>query len=178
MQTFAAAGALTSLLLASTANALTPIEVQGSDFVNSQNGDRFKLLGVDYQPGGSSGFTTTQDPLSNGTQCLRDAALMQKLGSNAIRVYNLDPNLNHDECASVFNAAGIYMVLDVNSPLDGGSLNRDDPASSYTSSYLEHIFGVVEAFKNYPNTAAFFAGNEIINSDANAQTVPPYIRVR
>lgn len=35
----------------------------------------------DYQPGGSSGFgTSNSDPLSNGTDCLRDAALMQELG--------------------------------------------------------------------------------------------------
>lgn len=26
------------------------------------------------------------------------------LGVNAIRVYNLDPDLNHDMCASIFNA--------------------------------------------------------------------------
>jgi len=27
-----------------------------------------------------------------------------KLGVNAIRVYNVDPDLNHDMCASIFNA--------------------------------------------------------------------------
>ena len=26
------------------------------------------------------------------------------IGVNAIRAYNLDPNLNHDGCASIFNA--------------------------------------------------------------------------
>ncbi len=50
-----------------------------------------------YQPGGSAGFIGGSgiDPLSNGTLCLRDAALMQRLGVNTIRVYNLDPSLNH-----------------------------------------------------------------------------------
>ena len=35
-----------------------------------------------YQPGGSSGFNPGSgiDPLSNGTACVRDAALMQRLG--------------------------------------------------------------------------------------------------
>lgn len=33
-----------------------------------------------YQPGGSSGFDGKSDPLSNGTSCLRDAAIMQHLG--------------------------------------------------------------------------------------------------
>ena len=57
-----------------------------------------------YQPGGSQAFGMGSDPLSNGTLCLRDAALMQSLGINAIRTYNVDPTLNHDECASIFNA--------------------------------------------------------------------------
>ena len=103
------------------------------------------------------------DPLSNGTLCLRDAALMQPLGINTIRVYNLDPTLNHDTCVSIFNAVGIYMLIDVNSPLSGESLNPGDLSGSYSSSYLNHIFAVVEAFHNYPNVVGFFSGNEVMN---------------
>lgn len=29
---------------------------------------------------------------------------MQQLGANTIRIYNLSPDLNHDECVSIFNA--------------------------------------------------------------------------
>jgi hypothetical protein len=74
---------------------------------------------------------------------------------NTIRVYNVDPTLNHDECASIFNGVGIYMVIDVNSPLGGESINRADPKSSYHVGYLSRIFGVVENFKGYPNTLGF-----------------------
>lgn len=34
--------------LATTANAVTTIEVKGKDFVNSKTGDRFQILGVEY----------------------------------------------------------------------------------------------------------------------------------
>jgi hypothetical protein len=63
------------------------------------------MLGVAYQPGGQSGYNPGSgiDPLSDASVCLRDAALMQRLGVNSIRVYNVDPDLNHDECASIFN---------------------------------------------------------------------------
>jgi 1,3-beta-glucanosyltransferase GAS3 len=93
-------------LAASLAAAVDPLEIQGNVFVNPKTGTKFHLLGVAYQPGGSAGYepTTGKDPLSNGDICMRDAALMQILGINAIRVYNLDPNLNHDMCASIFNA--------------------------------------------------------------------------
>ncbi|MCJ1474735.1 hypothetical protein MMC13_003395 [Lambiella insularis] len=119
---------------------------------------------------------TGVDPLSNGTTCLRDAALMQKLGINTIRVYNLGPAIDHDECVSIFNAVGIYMILDVNSPLPNESLNAEDPGSSYDSTYLQQIFGIVEAFKDYPNTLGFFAGNEDINDGNSASLDPPYLR--
>ena len=101
---------------------------------------------------------------------------MQRLGINTIRVYNLDPALDHDMCASIFNEVGIYMLLDVNSPLPDQSINRGDPGSSYDSDYLTRIFGVVEAFKNYPNTLGFFSGNEVINDDPSGGIVPPYLR--
>lgn len=69
------------------------------------------------------------------------------------------------------------MLIDVNSPLSGESIDRSAPATSYDASYLNRTFGVVEAFKNYPNTLLFFAGNEVINDVDTGGTVPPYMRV-
>ncbi|KAJ5982916.1 hypothetical protein N7481_005015 [Penicillium waksmanii] len=151
------------------------IAVDGKDFVNSDTGDRFQIIGIDYQPGGQSGFSTKKDPLSDPDTCLRDAALMQRLGINTIRVYNLEPSLNHDKCVSYFNGAGIYIILDVNSPLDNGSLNRGEPWTSYNPVYFQQVFGIIEAFKSYPNVLGFFAGNEVINEDAE-YLVPAYVR--
>ncbi|KAI1076397.1 glycoside hydrolase family 72 protein [Whalleya microplaca] len=163
---------------ATLAAAVTPLEVQGSQLVNTKNGNAFQIVGMAYQIGGSAGYDPShgKDPLSNGDICKRDAALMQQLGVNTIRVYNLDPNLNHDECASIFNAAGIYMLIDVNSPLEGESLRSDNPKGSYTTSYVNRTFAVAEAFKSYPNTLAFFAGNENINNAETGANVPPYVR--
>jgi hypothetical protein len=115
------------------------------------------------------------DPLSNGTVCLRDAAVLQQLGVNTIRVYNVDPAADHDLCASIFNTAGIYMIIDVNSPQQ--SIDRSAPWTSYTEDYVTRIFGVVEAFKGYPNTMAFFAANEVMNDVPTGGSDPPYIRV-
>lgn len=165
-------------LSATLATAVKPLVAKDNYFVDPDSGNRFQIVGVAYQPGGSSGYDPSKgkDPLSDKDHCLRDAALMQILGVNAIRVYNLDPNLNHDECASIFNAAGMYMLLDVNSPLPGESLDRGVPWESYYDSYLNRTFAVVEAFKNYPNTLAFFSGNEVIDNVKSAAVVPPYIR--
>lgn len=72
--------------------------------------------------------------------------------------------------------AGLYMFVDVNSPLPGESITSNNPWESYYAAYLNRTFAVVEAFKSYPNTAAFFAGNEVIDDEENGATVPPYIR--
>jgi len=67
------------------------------------------------------------------------------------------------------------MLLDVNSPMIGESINREEPWTTYTTAYLNRIFAVVEAFKNYPNTLAFFAGNEVID-DYESSINAPYMK--
>ena len=101
---------------------------------------------------------------------------MQRLGVNTIRVYNLDPSLNHDLCVSIFNAVGIYMFIDVNSPLPNQSLDPGNLKGAYNAAYLNRIFGVVEAFKNYPNVLGFFGGNEDMETVGQGATVPAYLR--
>ncbi|KAI1822389.1 glycolipid anchored surface protein [Xylaria intraflava] len=163
---------------AASVAAVTPLEVKGSQFVNSKTGDAFQIVGVAYQIGGSSGYDPSKgkDPLSDGDICRRDVALMQMLGINTIRVYNLDPDLNHDECLSILNAAGIYAIIDVNGPTSGQSLTSFQPWTSYYEAYVNRTFAIVENFKNYPNLMAFFSGNEVINNVKTAADVPPYIR--
>ncbi|KAF0325186.1 glycoside hydrolase family 72 protein [Colletotrichum asianum] len=164
-------------LSATLAAAVKPLSVKGNAFV-TEGGEKFQIVGLDYQIGGSAGYDPkhNKDPLSDADVCMRDAALLQRLGANTIRVYNLDPNLNHDACASIFNAAGMYMVLDVNSPLVGESISSFEPWTSYYAAYMNRTFAIVEAFKNYPNTLAFFSGNEVMNNVETARDVPPYLR--
>lgn len=102
--------------------------------------------------------------------------MFQQLGLNAIRVYTVNPDLNHDACMSLLAAAGIYLILDVNSPRIGESLNRYEPWTTFTPEYFEHIFKVLHQFAGYNNTLGFFAGNEIINDEKSAGASPGYIR--
>lgn len=168
--------------LAASVSALVPIEIRGNKFVkpgNSSSEDEiFQVIGIDYQPGGASGYSDSadSDALSDVDTCLRDAYILQKLGVNTIRVYTLSPWINHDECMSILNGAGIYVILDVNTPLGGQSLNRDDPKGSYNAGYVNRVFGFLDAFMGYPNVLGFFSGNEVFNNKENAETVPPYIK--
>lgn len=58
---------------------------------------------------------TENDPLADTAQCQRDAALMQQLGANSIRVYHVDPTADHDGCMTAFASAGIYAWIDLDS---------------------------------------------------------------
>jgi hypothetical protein len=85
-------------------------------------------------------------------------------------VYAVDNTANHDSCMNALAAAGIYLVLDTDTPLY--SLNRDDPAESYNSVYLQSVFATIDSFANYTNTMAFLSGNEVINNASNTNCAP------
>lgn len=167
---------LTAALFAPVNAIVNPITVRNAHFVDSVTGKPFLIKGVDYQPGGSSSNFEWSDPLSDVESCARDIYLFQKLGINTVRVYTVNPYLNHDACMSMLAMAGIYLVLDVNSPRVGESLNRYEPWTTYGPDYLQRIFQVVEQFSWYNNTLAFFMGNEIVNDERSAIVSPPYIR--
>src|ERR1700727_3025452 len=65
-----------------------------------------KMIGIAYQ-------LTEADPLIDTNQCTQDAALMKTLGDNAIRVYHIDPTGDHSGCMAAFAAAGIYLIVDL-----------------------------------------------------------------
>ncbi|KAL3234557.1 hypothetical protein RNJ44_03319 [Nakaseomyces bracarensis] len=176
------------LLLAASnmAQALLPIHIKDYRFIKPSSPNNtdteneiFFVKGIDYQPGGSSAYdgNSGEDVLSDADVCARDAYVFQQLGINTIRVYTLNPDVNHDECMTILNDAGIYVILDVNSGNYGENLNRADPWGTYNAQYLSRVFKFIDAFKNYPNVLGFFSGNEVINDEKNYANIDPqYIR--
>lgn len=71
--------------------------------------------GLDVNPvfNNSGGFPEPSsyiDPLSSSANCTRDLPELQSLGVNALRVYSVNPDNNHDECMKTFSDAGIYVL--------------------------------------------------------------------
>ncbi|KAF7915291.1 uncharacterized protein EAE98_011157 [Botrytis deweyae] len=154
---------------ASSTASVEAVTISGNAFYKGS--DRFYIRGVDYQPGGGTG--TTSDPIANATACKRDVEYFKELGINTIRVYAVDNTADHDECMGYLADAGIYLVLDTDTPLY--SLNRNEPKESYNSVYLQSIFATIDKFANYTNTLAFLSGNEVIN-DVNNTNCAPYVK--
>ncbi|KAM0285664.1 hypothetical protein ACHAQH_001370 [Verticillium albo-atrum] len=145
--------------------SLPAISVSGNAFW--ADGERFYVRGIDYQPGGAA---ANEDPLIDTEVCSRDIERFQRLGVNAIRVYSLDNNENHDECMDMLAEAGIYLMADVNSP--EYSINREEPHPSYNADYLQSVFATVEMFAQYDNTMLFFSGNEVVDNENNTDSAP------
>lgn len=55
------------------------------------------------------------DPLVDTEQCKRDAALLQNLGANTIRVYHVNGTADHAGCMNAFASVGIYLFVDLDS---------------------------------------------------------------
>lgn len=173
--------------LATTALALPTITRRGK-YLYDPSGARFTIKGVAYQPQGVLSAASEAnaengnfpepasyvDPLSSGANCTRDLPYLQQLGVNALRVYSVNPQLNHDDCMRLFDENGIYVLLDVSLPLNG-SIDRASP--TWSTNLLDAYITTIDRFLPYENILAFNIGNEVINlptnTDAARKSPPP-----
>lgn len=111
---------------------------------------------------------TPADPLVDVTQCQLDAASMQTIGTNSIRVYHVDPWENHDGCMSAFENAGIYVWLD----LDTFNTTIVQTAPEWSATQFLAFAQVMDVFQQYDNLGGFWIGNEVINMPDGAPSAP------
>lgn len=103
------------------------------------------------------------DPLADETACKRDVPLLQELGVNTIRTYNIDPTQDHSACMSLLDAAGIYLISDLAQP--DQSIDRSNP--TWDLDLYTRYTDVVDSLAHYSNVIGFFAGNEVTNNNTN-----------
>ncbi|KAG0278137.1 1,3-beta-glucanosyltransferase gas1 [Linnemannia exigua] len=151
------------------ANASNPITIKGTKFFDSVTKNQFFINGVAYQPKALTG--ASMDPLAKPNDCRRDFALMKDLGLNTIRVYQVDPSQNHDECMKALEEVGMYLILDLASPEH--AIIRNNP--QYDTRMWSHVRKTVDAFKGYSNTLGFFVGNEVTN-DSKTTAASAYVK--
>ncbi|EDO14355.1 hypothetical protein Kpol_164p2 [Vanderwaltozyma polyspora DSM 70294] len=156
---------------------LPVIEIVGSKFFDSSNGEQFYMKGIAYQPSRSiemleSAVDTFEtkyiDPLADPIICLRDIPYLKKLNINTIRVYTIDPTQSHDVCMQALSNEGIYVLLDLAEP--DVSINRDTP--TWDVNIWKRYCDVIDSMHQYSNLLGFFAGNEVTNDITNTDASP------
>ncbi|KAJ3089819.1 1,3-beta-glucanosyltransferase gas1, partial [Quaeritorhiza haematococci] len=150
--------------------AVHPIVIQGKHFWDSVTGEEFVIKGMAYQPRENDVII---DPVTNARsdEWMEDVKLMKTLGVNAIRVYEVDPDQEHDQFMNFIAKQGMYLILDLGR--GKSSIDRNKP--SYTLDLLEKYKAAVDVFAGYDNTLAFFAGNEVANA-VNTTKSAPYVK--
>ncbi|OJI85434.1 hypothetical protein ABZX51_000806 [Aspergillus tubingensis] len=143
-----------------TASAIQTISAVGSKFFY-EDGTQYYIKGIAYQ-------LIPEDPLIDTAQCTRDAARMAELGTNAIRVYHVDPKANHDGCMKAFADAGIYLFVDLDT--FDTAISQDDP--HWDQSQFDSFKAVLDAFQKYDNTAGVFVGNEVLTTKDGSAAAP------
>ncbi|KUJ07589.1 uncharacterized protein LY89DRAFT_601207 [Mollisia scopiformis] len=169
---------LLALFAANIASALPTISVKGAKFFAS--GQQFYLKGMLFAPIfrwilliiiGVAYQGTPADPLVDTNQCQLDAASMQAIGTNSIRVYHVDPYVNHDGCMKAFSDAGIYVWLD----LDTFNTTVVQTDQQWTLEQFAAFALVMDVFQGYDNIGGFWIGNEVINT-ASGSPAAPYVK--
>lgn len=159
----------------SSSSPTTPIHIKSSKFVH-ENGDQFFIKGIAYQrqiPGHEhEPFPEIQkgyiDLLAHPQKCLPDIELLKELNVNTIRVYQVDPDQNHDICMHALEKNGIYVLVELLEPKH--LINRESP--SWTTELLKHYQQVVDSMSKYENVLGFVAGNEVVTSVSDAGAAP------
>ncbi|KAL8748707.1 MAG: hypothetical protein Q9184_007138, partial [Pyrenodesmia sp. 2 TL-2023] len=146
---------------------IAPIKAIGSKLYDTETGKQFYIRGVAYAVEDGPNY----DALNNPAQCELDAALMETLGVNTIRVYMINYEDRHDECMSIFAAVDIYVLADLTTAKTG--FNRVDP--EWTMDMFNNYTKALDAFARYDNFLAAIVGNEVINS-VDTTISAPYIK--
>lgn len=87
-------------IFAADAKALNPIQIVGYKLFDSVTGDEFAVRGIDYYPRPNHG-DLNQNSLDLFTEehrhiWERDIPYLQELGVNAVRLYAVDAEQDHD----------------------------------------------------------------------------------
>ncbi|GAX10076.1 hypothetical protein FisN_2Lh345 [Fistulifera solaris] len=148
-----------------TSSPLPTIEVQGYKFFDSHTGEEFVVRGIDYYPRPNYGDLNhnSLDLFSSQYRHIweRDVVYLQNLKVNVVRLYAVNASLNHDEFMHAMERAGIYVIVALAHDCPTCAVTRDAAPDCYPPELKWQGQRVIRAFRQYNNTLAFSAGNEV-----------------
>ena len=143
-----------------------PIVVKGKKFFNSATGEYFPVKGIDYYPrpnAGELGDGGSRDFFSEDLRHIweRDVEYFKDLGVNVIRLYAVDPSVDHDLFMCALQAAGIYAIIGLAATCENCAILEGEAPSCYPAELKSRGQLIINAFSKYDNVLAFSVGNEV-----------------
>jgi 1,3-beta-glucanosyltransferase GAS5 len=147
-----------------------PVEIHGRKFFSSYSGGYLPIKGISYYPRPNEGQLTLGNSVDYFTEehrsiWERDIQEFQALGVNAVRIYAVDPGLNHDGFMCALKAAGIYVLVDLAAECFNCAITSGAPPSCYPPELKSRGEFTIQQFSKYENVLAFSAGNEVSLAD-------------
>ena len=161
---------------------ISAVEIKGSRFFFASNGSQFFIRGVIDQVvplnndqgsvaanlARASTHNQYLDLLSNADACLRDIPYLQKLQTNVVRSYGLDPSKDHTYCMAELANAGIYVLADL--PAPGLTIGDKNPV--WNDALYDRYTQVIDAMHNFTNLLGFIIGDNVVQGIGQDEAGP------
>lgn len=143
-----------------------PLQLVGKKFFKSTDGSYMPLKGIDYYPRPNAGTYTATNSVDFFTEDFahiwqRDIANFKNLNINAVRIYAVNPGLNHDAFMCALKEAGIYVIVGLAADCLDCAITPESAPGCYPEHLKERGEFIINAFARYDNVIGFDAGNEI-----------------
>jgi 1,3-beta-glucanosyltransferase GAS5 len=145
---------------------LAPAILKGKRFFSSRTGDYIPIKGVNYYPRPNDGDLVLTNSVDFFTEEFRyvwerDVANFVKLKVNAVRIYAVNPGLNHDAFMCALKSAGIYAIIGLGADCEHCSIASEPAPECYHAELKTRGEFIIHEFSRYDNVLAFSAGNEV-----------------
>lgn len=168
---------------------LGPPVVKGKRFFDSISGEYIPIKGIAYYPRPNAGELSESDSIDYYAETYRhiwesDVDSFQELAINTIRIYAVDPTVDHSSFMCALQQAGIYVIVGLLADCEKCGIGPDvsDLDVCYPASLKTRGQYIIQVFSKYPNVLAFSAGNEVSlfatnkTVEANAPCQKQFIR--
>jgi hypothetical protein len=143
-----------------------PAVVKGKRFFDSVMGDYIPIKGIAYYPRPNEGDLSLSDSIDFFTLEYQDlweadVEYFKDLGINTIRIYGVNPSINHDAFMCALRIAGIYVIIGLLADCQDCGIGPNQAPSCYPATLKERGQRIIHTFSHYDNVLAFSAGNEV-----------------
>jgi hypothetical protein len=143
-----------------------PAVIRGKKFYDSVSGTYIPIKGVNYYPRPNLGALVQTNSIDFFTEDFRtvwerDIVYFKELNVNVVRVYAVNPGLNHDGFMCALQAAGIYLIVGLAADCQDCAITKAAAPDCYPAALKTRGEFIISEFARYDNVLAFSAGNEV-----------------